>query len=97
MGVRRCSSSGTPTRVWRNLARHGVSFDEASSVFGDPLALTIGDPDHSSEEDRFLTIGYSDRRRLLIVAHTDRDDRVRVISAREVTATERHVYEEEYD
>ncbi|MCY4508808.1 MAG: BrnT family toxin [Acidobacteria bacterium] len=84
-----------PHKERRNRARHRVSFEEASSVFGDPFALTADDPDHSSEEARFLTTGYSDRRRLLVVAHTDRDDRVRVISARAATASERHVYGEE--
>lgn len=84
-----------PEKDQQNQARHGVSFDEASSVFGDPFATTIDDPDHSSEEHRFLTTGHSDRQRLIIVAHTDRDDGVRLISARAVTAAERHVYEEE--
>ena len=79
----------------QNQCNHGVSFDETSTVFGDLFALTIDDPDHSAEENRFLTTGYSNRQRLIIVAHTDRDERVRLISARDVTATERHVYEEE--
>ena len=78
-----------------NQAKHGVSFDEASTVFGDPFALTIDDPDHSWEEHRFLTTGYSSGRRLIIVAQVDRDERVRIISAREVTAAERRNYEEE--
>ena len=77
-----------PHKERRNRARHRVSFEEASSVFGDPFALTTDDPDHSSEEARFLTTGYSDRRRLLVVAHTDRHDRVRVISARATTASD---------
>ena len=84
-----------PEKDQQNQAKHGVSFDEASSVFGDPFALTIDDPDHSSEEKRFLTTGYSNRQRLIIVAHTDRDERVRLINAREVTAAERRTYEEE--
>ncbi len=83
-----------PVKDRRNRARHRVSFEEASSVFGDPFALTTADPDHSAEEARFLTTGYSDRHRLLVVAHTDRDNRVRVISARAATASERHVYRE---
>ena len=83
------------TKDRQNQANHGVSFDEGSTVFGDPFALTIDDPDHSSEESRFLTTGYSDRQRMVIVAHTDRDDRVRLISAREVTSTERRTYEDE--
>jgi hypothetical protein len=72
-----------------------VSFDEGSTVFGDPFAITIDDPDHSSDESRMLTTGYSSRQRLIIVAHTDRDERIRIISAREVTAAERRHYEEE--
>lgn len=84
-----------PEKDRESQATHGVSFEEASTVFGDPFALTIADPDHSEDEKRFLTTGYSNRQRLIIVAHTDRDDRVRVISAREVTAAERRVYEEE--
>ena len=79
----------------RNQAKHGVSFDEASSAFGDPFALTIDDPDHSSEKHRFLTTGYSNRQRLIIVAHVDRDERIRLIIARDVTAAERLIYEEE--
>ena len=78
-----------------NQGKHGVSFDEASSIFGDPFALTINDPDHSLEEHQFLTTGYSERQRLLIVAHVDRDERIRIINARDVTATERRTYEEE--
>lgn len=64
-----------------NQAKHDISFDEASSVFGDPFAVTIEDPDHSWEERRFLTTGYSTRQRLLIVGHNDRDDRIRIINA----------------
>lgn len=83
-----------PAKDQENQAKHGVSFDEAASVFGDPLATTINDPDHSTEESRFLTTGYSNRQRLIIVAHTDRQGRLRIISARDVTAAERHTYEE---
>ncbi len=75
-----------------NLAKHGVSFDEASTVFGDPLAGTILDPRHSTEE-RFITIGFSASQRLIVVAHADRDDRVRIISARRATWRERRNYE----
>ncbi len=60
-----------------NLIKHGVSFDEASTVFGDPLALTISDPDHSFDEHRFATTGLSNERRLLVVSHTWREDRIR--------------------
>jgi uncharacterized DUF497 family protein len=62
-------------------------------VFGDPLAWTIADPDHSADEARFLTTGLSSQQRFIIVAHTDRGDRIRIISAREVTAAERRTYE----
>ena len=77
-----------------NLTRHGVSFEEAVTVFGDPLSDTFDDPDHSIEEQRFLIIGTSDRGRMLIVAHTDDGAIVRIISAREPTAGEREFYEE---
>lgn len=76
-----------------NLAKHGVPFDEASTVFGDPLAGTVLDPRHSTEELRFVTIGLSTTHRLLVVAHSDRDDRVRIISARRATRRERREYE----
>ncbi len=84
-----------PGKDLENQAKHGVSFDEASAVFGDPFAITIDDPDHSSDENRMLTAGYSSRQRLIIVAHTDRDERIRIISARDVTAAERRDYAEE--
>ena len=76
-----------------NLAKHGVSFDDASTVFSDPLAGTILDPRHSADEVRFVTIGFSTSQRLLVVAHSDRDDRVRIISARRATRRERRKYE----
>jgi uncharacterized DUF497 family protein len=78
----------------RNFAKHGVQFAEAGTVFGDPLALTFHDPDHSQDEDRFLTFGHSTSGRLLVVSHTDRGDTIRIISAREVTRRERKIYEE---
>jgi uncharacterized DUF497 family protein len=77
-----------------NLAKHGTSFEEAATVFGDPLSDTFDDPDHSMNERRFLIIGASDRGRMLIVAHTDDGAIVRIISAREPTAGERKSYEE---
>ena len=76
-----------------NLAKHGVYFDEASTVFGDPLATTIADPDHSSGEERFLTTGLSTQQRVLIVWHTEREDVIRIIGAREATTHERRIYE----
>ena len=63
-------------------------------MFGDPLALTFYDPDHSEEEDRYLTFGHSIEGRLLVVSHTDREDRTRIISARVATRRERNIYEE---
>jgi hypothetical protein len=77
-----------------NLRKHGVSFEEASTVFYDTLAATGADPDHSVGEDRFITFGMSSQDRLLVVAHTDRDDAIRIISARTATPPERRIYEE---
>lgn len=78
-----------------NLRKHGVSFEEASTVFGDPLAATRDDPDHSVDENRYLTMGYSNRQRLLVVSHCDEGEEVRIISAREPTSKERQQYEAE--
>ncbi|MDF0645463.1 MAG: BrnT family toxin [Nitrospira sp.] len=77
-----------------NLKKHGVSFQEAAMVFGDPLAITFPDPDHSEHEPRFLTFGVSRSNRLLIVAHTERAGKTRIISARLMTKQERIIYEE---
>jgi len=71
-----------PDKAARNLRKHTVSFQEAATVFGDETCATVYDPDHSAAEERFLTIGCSNRGRLLIVSHTDRDNRIRIISAR---------------
>jgi len=79
----------------KNLAKHGISFDEAATVFGDPLGASVRDPDHSLGEDRYITIGLSDRFRLIIVSHADHHDRVRIISARQLTRAEKKTYEEE--
>lgn len=76
-----------------NLEKHGVSFAEASTVFGDPLAASIPDPDHSEGEVRFVTMGYSSSNRLIVVSHTEEGDTVRIISAREATSHERKTYE----
>lgn len=76
-----------------NLAKHGVSFDEARTVFGDPLATTVADPDHSVGEERWLTTGLSAQSRLVIVAHTNQGDTIRIIAARETTPRERRSYE----
>ena len=77
-----------------NKKKHGVSFDEAATVFGDPLYIDFYDPDHSVDEHRYLIMGQSTTGRLLIVSYTERDDVVRLISAREVTSAERRAYEE---
>jgi hypothetical protein len=84
-----------PKKAALNLKQHGVSFQEATTVFGDPLSITAPDPDHSSEENRCIIVGQSHRGRLLIVSHTERGDRIRIISARELTRKERRAYEEE--
>ena len=83
-----------PKKASSNLRAHRVAFEEASSVFGDPLAITFDDPDHSLGERRFLTFGLSNRGRLLVVSHTDRGEVVRIIGARRATRSERHIYQE---
>lgn len=83
-----------PDKADVNVDKHGVSFPEAAAIFGDPLAITYFDPQHSDDEDRFLTFGHSTDGRLLVVSHTDRGDRIRIISARETTRRERKQYEE---
>jgi hypothetical protein len=83
-----------PAKARRNERKHGLPLEEAATVFGDPLAVTFSDPDHSTEELRSLTIGSSSLGRLLIVSHTERAGRVRIISAREATRRERKIYEE---
>jgi uncharacterized DUF497 family protein len=82
-----------PTKAAANLAKHGVSFPEAMAVFGDPLEVTIPDPAHSSDEARFVSIGLSEVGRLLVVAYTEREGRIRIISAREAAPKERRHYE----
>ena len=77
-----------------NESKHGVTFADAVTLFGDPLAITVYDPDHSADEDRYVTMGLSITAKLLIVSHTDRGDQVRLISAREATRAERRDYED---
>jgi hypothetical protein len=77
-----------------NLRKHGVSFAEAATVFGDFLGTTTPDPDHSGDEHRYITIGISNRGRLPMVAHAERRERIRIVSARKLTRNERRVYEE---
>ena len=84
-----------PKKAAKNLREHRVSFNEAATVLGDPLGTTSPDPDHSLAEDRYITVGMSNRRRLVMVAHTERGERIRIISARELTRAEREAYEEE--
>jgi len=84
-----------PSKAAQNRRKHGVSFHEAATVFGDPLAMTYQDPDHSAQEQRFITVGTSSAGRLLIVAHADRGESIRIISARKTTLRERTDYEQE--
>ncbi len=83
-----------PIKARKNINIHGVSFDEASTAFKDILSLTIYDPLHSDEEDRFILIGNSHKNRLLVIVHTERGDTIRIISARKTTKNERKQYEE---
>ena len=78
-----------------NFRKHGVSFREAAVVLRSQLGITVYDPDHSQDEERFITFGFSAAGRLLMVSHTDRGHRIRIISARELTRAEREAYEEE--
>ena len=84
-----------PQKAAANLRKHGVGFPEAATAFADPLSLTIADPDHSVGEERFVLIGQSERRRLVVVAHVERGELIRIISARPATRRERNSYEEE--
>jgi uncharacterized protein len=77
-----------------NARKHALSFEEAATVFYDPLSATFDDPDHSDEESRFITVGYSSRNRLCIVVHTEQEDTLRIFSARPATAQERKRHEE---
>lgn len=82
-----------PGKDAANLRKHGVSFREGTTVFGDPLSMTIPDPRHSRTEARYIDLGLSHRRRLLVVAYTERQGRIRIISARLATGAERRKYE----
>ncbi|MCL1473085.1 BrnT family toxin [Argonema antarcticum] len=77
-----------------NVKKHSISFVEAATVFSDPFSVIIDDPLHSTEEYRFIAIGYSDRQRLLVVVYTEREDNIRIISARVATSRERRTYEQ---
>lgn len=84
-----------PDKAEANYRKHGVSFEEAATVFKDSLSITFPDPNHSIGENRYVIIGISRFGQLLIIAHTDRDETIRIISARKATKTERRFYEQE--
>ena len=84
-----------PRKAASNERKHGVNFQEATTIFDDALSVTIADPDHSVDEERFLLIGLSNRRRLLVVAHSERGESIRIISARWANRQERRTYEED--
>ena len=83
-----------PSKARRNLRKHGIDFNEASTVFADTLSITIPDPDHSEDEERWVTMGLSNRQRLLVVVHTEEEETIRLISARTADRLERRKYEE---
>jgi len=83
-----------PDKAEKNFRKHDVSFDEASSIFDDPLFITLLDEEHSISEERYITIGLSNKNRLLLVAHTERENRIRIISARKAMRNEEKFYEE---
>ena len=83
-----------PAKASRNRRKHRISFEEAATVFGDSLSMTWPDPDHSESEVRFITVGHSSAGRILMVAHADRPEVIRIISARRATHREREQYEE---
>ena len=83
-----------PAKERSNRRKHGVSFDEATTVFADPFSLNMPDPSHSVSEERFLVLGRSSKARLLMVAYAERGPRTRLISARKASPGERHLYDE---
>ena len=83
-----------PKKAKLNLRKHGVSFEEAATTLSDPMAATGADPDHSSSEDRYITFGVSEKGRLVVVSHTEKDQTIRIISARKASKGERKLYEE---
>jgi uncharacterized protein len=83
-----------PKKAQANVRNHRVSFEEAATVFVDPLAITYPNPDNSDEESREITIGHSAKRRVIFLSHTQRGDHIRIISARKLTRRERQQYEE---
>ena len=83
-----------PKKAEASKRKHKVSFHEGASVFGDPLAITFTDPDHSEDEERYITFGLSIQRRLLVVSHAGRGNKTRIISVRRMSRKERKIYEE---
>jgi len=83
-----------PQKAELNIHKHGVAFAEACSVFEDPMFITLLDEEHSADEERFITIGLSDKNRLVMVAHTELENRIRIISARKATKNEEKFYRE---
>jgi uncharacterized DUF497 family protein len=83
-----------PNKAAKNVKRHRISFEEAATVFDDPMFITFVDEEHSGDEERYITIGLSKRGRLLLVAHTDHEGRIRIISARKATKKEELFYAE---
>lgn len=84
-----------PNKAKKNIEKHGVSFDEAATVFSDPLSMTYDDPDHSYGERRYIIIGTSHLGKLLFVSHVEKNDIIRIISARQLTRKERKQYEQQ--
>jgi uncharacterized DUF497 family protein len=82
-----------PRKARQNLRKHGIDFDEATTVFADIFSITIPDPDHSEDEERWVTVGLSNRQRLLVVVHTEEEETVRIISVRAADRVERRKYE----
>jgi uncharacterized protein len=83
-----------PEKAKANLKKHGISFEEAATALSDPMAATGADPDHSITEERFVTFGVSEKGRLVVVSHTEKDQTIRIISARKASKGERELYEE---
>ena len=83
-----------PKKAKSNFEKHGVSFEEAATALSDPMAATGADPDHSLSEERYATFGVSEKGRLVVVSHTEKDETIRIISARKASKGERELYEE---
>jgi uncharacterized DUF497 family protein len=93
-GIMKSGFEWDPEKAEKNTRKHEVNFEEACSVFDDPLFITVLDEEHSTDEERFITIGLSDRNRLLLVAHAEQNNRIRIISARKATKNEEKFYQE---